>query len=624
MCGLSGFIDRRAADGSGELLRRMNRRLAHRGPDAEGYYEQGAAHLGHRRLSVIDIASSLQPMSSVDGRYTLVFNGEIYNFKALRSELEGLGRSFRTRGDTEVLLQAVEQWGEQSLQHLQGMFAFAIWDARDQTLFAARDHLGVKPFHYYWDGTLFAFASELKALVEHPDVSREIDLDALSLYLESQYIPAPRTIYRSIHKLEAGHALVLHGGELREFSYWSPDYSHKADWDEAEALERLESELRSSVRSMLVADVPLGAFVSGGIDSSLVAALMAQEVGGAIETFNLGFVDDTTQSEHEEAARVASHIGADHHALMVAPDDVLQAFDEWVDVFDEPFGDQAALPTMLLSRLTRKHVTVALTGEGADELFAGYSNYAKRVREERITGWLGARHSPLPALVRHLPEVIARDRIVKAIGLPRAQRYATIPNVFDHATHPRLYSDAFLARRRARISEAAGSRFDECNATDYFEKIMCVDMRLWLPDDLLVKVDRATMAYSLEARVPYLDHRFVEFVARLDPGLKQKGDKRKYLLKKLAEKFLPHEIVHRRKQGFVMPLSEWLASGLKPRVEESLGAGGLGKRGLFRAGALPRLLEEHRAGRRNHAGRLWALTVLEIWFERYAPGYALA
>src|SRR5258706_4176032 len=308
---------------------------------------------------------------------------------------------------------------------------------------------------------------------------------------------------------------------------------------------------------------------------------------------------------------------------MVAPNDVLQAFDEWVDVFDEPFGDQAALPTMLLSRLTRKHVTVALTGEGADELFAGYGNYAKRVREERFTGILGAPASPLPAIARRMPELIARDRVVKAIGLPKSQRYATIPNVFDWATHPGLYSDAFLASRHARIAESAGRRYDECNAADYFERIMYVDMRLWLPDDLLVKVDRATMAYSLEARVPYLDHRFVEFVARLDPKLKQKGDARKYLLKKLAEKYLPREIVQRRKQGFVMPLSEWLASGLKSRVEDSLGAGGLEKRGLFRAGALARLLDEHRAGRRNHAGRLWALTVLEVWFERYAPEYSL-
>ena len=602
----------------------MNRKLSHRGPDAEGYYNRGPAYLGHRRLAVIDIPSSLQPMTSADGRFTIVFNGEIYNFRQLRRELESLGRTFRTQGDTEVLLQCVEQWGSNSLDHLQGMFAFAVWDAQEEWLFAARDHLGVKPFHYYWDGKLFAFASELKALIEHPDIPREIDLDALSLYLEAQYIPAPRTIYRAIRKLEAGHALLLKKGNLREYAFWNPDFSKKPRWTEEEALERLESELRESVRSMLVADVPLGAFVSGGIDSSVIAALMSQESGGPIDTFNLGFAGDTTQSEHEEAAQVAKHIGANHHPLMVAPEDVLQAFDEWVGVFDEPFGDQAALPTMLLARLTRKHVTVALTGEGADELFAGYANYAKRVREERITGLLGGRYSPLPALVRRLPEVIARDRIVKAIGLPLEQRYATIPNVFDRATQPRLYSDAFLARRSARISESAALRYAECNAADYFERIMCVDLRLWLPDDLLVKVDRATMAYSLEARVPYLDHRFVEFVARLDPRLKQKGDTRKYLLKKLAEKFLPAAIVHRRKQGFVMPLSDWLATGLRKRVDESLGTDGLEKRGLFRDGALRRLLAEHRAGRRNHSGRLWALTVLEVWFERYAPDYRIA
>jgi asparagine synthase (glutamine-hydrolysing) len=623
MCGLSGFVDLRAATSSGDLLARMNRKLAHRGPDAEGYYEAGSAHLGHRRLSVIDIASSLQPMQSADGRCTLVYNGELYNFRGLRAELESLGRVFRSRGDTEVVLQAYEQWGEGALDRMQGMFAFAIWDARDEVLFAARDQLGVKPFHYYWDGRLLAFASELKALMEHPGVAREIDLDALSLFLESQYIPAPRTIYRGVRKLEAGHALELRAGKLREWRYWNPDYSQKPAWSEEESLHRLEDELRASVRSMLVADVPLGAFVSGGIDSSVIAALMAQEVGGRIQTFNLGFKDNTTQSEHEEAARVAAHIGSDHHALMVSPDDVLEAFDDWVEVFDEPFGDQAALPTMLLSRLTRKHVTVALTGEGADELFAGYTNYAKRVREERITGVLGGRYSPLPPLVKYLPELIARDRVVKSIGLPRSQRYSTIPNIFDWATQPALYSDAFLAGRTARISEYAGARFDECNARDYFERIMCVDMKLWLPDDLLVKVDRATMAYSLEARVPYLDHRFVEFVARLDPKLKQKGDTRKYLLKRLAEKFLPHDIVHRRKQGFVMPLTEWLASGLRERVEESLGASGLARRGLFREGALPRLLAEHRAGRRNHAGRLWALTVLEVWFRRYAPDFAL-
>jgi asparagine synthase (glutamine-hydrolysing) len=350
---------------------------------------------------------------------------------------------------------------------------------------------------------------------------------------------------------------------------------------------------------------------------------MTEQAGGPVETFNLGFENDTTQSEHEEAATVARHIGSRHHALMVSPRDVLGAFGDWVNVFDEPFGDQAALPTMLLARLTRQHVTVVLTGEGADELFAGYGNYRKRVREERVTGPLGARLSPLRALVPHLPALLARDRIVKAIGLPKPHRYATIPNVFDFAVQPALYSERFLAARRTRIADYAAALYGQCNARDYLEKIMYVDMRLWLPDDLLVKVDRATMAHSLEARVPFLDHRFVEFVARLDPSLKQRGGTRKYLLKRLAEKFLPHEIVHRPKQGFVMPLSEWLATGLKERVDQCLGAAGLGRRGLFREGALARLIAEHRGGRRNHAGRIWALLVLELWFERYAPDFSL-
>ena len=619
MCGLCGYIDARPGPEAPAVLRRMNRRIAHRGPDAEGYFEQGPAHLGHRRLSVIDLAASQQPMASADGRYALVFNGEIYNFRELRAELEALGRAFRTRGDTEVLLQALEHWGEGALQRLRGMFAFALWDGERRELFAARDHLGVKPFHYAWDGTLFAFASEIKALLEHPGIARDLDFDALSLFLESQYIPAPRTIYRAIRKLDAGHALRLAGGELRTWRYWSPAYAPKGGWDEPESLARLEGELRASVDGMLVADVPLGAFVSGGVDSSLVAALMTEQRGAAIETFNLGFEGDTTQSEHEEAAAVARHLGSNHHALMVTPADVLHAFDAWVDVFDEPFGDQAALPTMLLAQLTRRHVTVVLTGEGADELFSGYTNYAKRVREERIVGPL----SFLRPLVRHLPPRVARDRIVKAIGLPRAQRYATIPNVFDAALQPGLYSDAFLRRREARIAAAAARFHDECDSPHYIERLMHVDLRLWLPDDLLVKVDRATMAHSLEARVPYLDHRFVEFVARLDPSMKQRGDTRKYLLKRLAENFLPREIVHRRKQGFVMPLSAWLEGGLRPHVERALGPGGLARRGLFREGALARLLDEHRSGRRNHAGRLWALTVLELWFERYVPAFAL-
>ena len=428
-------------------------------------------------------------MTTADARHTIVYNGEVYNFKALRTQLEAGGRTFRTRGDTEVALQALAQSDATALDQLQGMFAFGLWDAHTQTLLCARDQLGVKPLYYFWDGKFFAFASELKALLEHPNVSRELDLDALGLFLECQYIPTPLTIYKHIRKLPAAHALRLADGKMDIWQYWNPSYQHKPIRTEAEAIEALNNTLRASVESMLVADVPLGAFVSGGIDSSLIAALMTDITGKPIETFNLGFLHDgrpdTAQSEHAEAARVASHLGSHHHALMVSPDDVLDAFDDWVEVFDEPFGDQAALPTMLLAKLTREHVTVALTGEGADELFAGYSNYGKRVREERISGLLGATYSPLPALLRCLPAIARKDRLVKAICAPHEKRYATIPNVFDAALHAQLFSSAFTAAQQTHIADYAGALFTQCDADAYLEKIMYVDTRLWLPDDLL-------------------------------------------------------------------------------------------------------------------------------------------
>ncbi len=634
MCGISGFVSVGPALGDAEnVLRRMNRRLSHRGPDAEGYLVHENVFLGHRRLSVIDIAASTQPMTTADGRYSIVYNGEIYNYRELREELRALGRSFRTNGDTEVMLQAVAQWQADALDKVRGMFAFAALDRATSTVLIARDHLGVKPLHYAWNGKTFAFASELKAVVAHPDVTCEIDLDALGLFLECQYIPAPLTIYKGVKKLAAGHAIELNvsTGALKTWKFWQPDYQNKLQSSESDAIATLDRELRASVESMLVADVPLGAFVSGGIDSSLVAALMTDITAKPIETFNLGFLDesgtpDTTQSEHDEASRVASHLKSNHHPLMVRPSDVTNAFAEWVDVFDEPFGDQAALPTMLLSKLTRQHVTVALTGEGADELFAGYANYRKRAAEERISSLLGASVSPIPSLLKLLPAAARKDRLVKAIMQPIAERYATIPNVFDRAIQPQVFSDALLRHQQSHIADYAARFFDECNASEYIERIMYVDMRLWLPDDLLTKVDRATMAYSLEARVPYLDHKFVEFVARLDPKLKQRQKTTKYILKKLASRYLPDDIVYRNKQGFVMPLSSWLKTGLKPHVDAALGSNakvGLEKRGLFRPGALAKLQAEHASGQSNHAGRIWALTVLEQWFARYAPEFSL-
>jgi asparagine synthase (glutamine-hydrolysing) len=623
MCGIAGYVSNKTF--ASDTLALMTGRLAHRGPDAGGLFSQGRAHLGHRRLSVIDIAGSAQPMSSADGAVTLVFNGEIYNYRELRADLSLAGWAFRTAGDTEVLLAGWHAWGPRVVDRLRGMFAFALWDARDGTLFAARDHLGVKPFHYAWDGVTFVFGSEIKALVAHPAVSGELDLTALRLYLECQFIPAPRTIFAGMRKLAPGHALRLRDGELDIQRFWRADYAGKFTLDDTEATEALDRELRGSIDGMLIADVPVGAFVSGGVDSGLIAAMMTDVRGAPIDTFNIGFEGDVV-SEHREAAAVARHIGSRHHAVMLGADDVLGAFDDWIEIFDEPFADPAALPTMLLAAYARRHVTVVLTGEGADEVFGGYDNYRKRAREERYVRWLASAASPLPALVRLLPKRARKDRLLRSIAEPLRRRYRTIPNVFDTLTQSSLLSPALLAAtaKSPDIGEFAAQAYADCNSEQYLDRLLHVDMSLWLPDDLLAKVDRATMAHSLEARVPYLDHRLVEFCARLDADLKIRGTTHKFLLKRLASRYLPPEIVARGKQGFVMPLSEWLTGRLSGQVESHLLRDGLACRGLFGEGALERLVADHRSGRRRHAGRLWALLILERWFRRYAPQWRMA
>lgn len=624
MCGIAGYVSAQAF--APEVLAAMTRSLAHRGPDADGFLSAGPAHLGHRRLSVIDIEGSPQPMTSPDGRVALVFNGEIYNFQALRDELSRTGWPFRSAGDTETILAGWHVWGERVVEHLRGMFAFALWDGRTGTLFAARDHLGVKPFHYALRGGTLVFGSEMKAVLAHPAVSATIDAAALRLYLECQFIPAPYSVFEGVRKLAPGTSLTFAGGRLTTREYWRPRYGDKLELSDDEAVSALDRELRSSVAGMLVADVPLGAFVSGGVDSSLIAAVMTDLTGAPIDTFNVGFEGGVAVSEHREAARVAEHLHSRHHSLMLSPDHVLDAFDRWLDVFDEPFADQAALPTMLLSGFARREVTVVLTGEGADEVFGGYSNYRTRVREEGYTRWLGHRFSPLPAIVKALPVAWRKDRFLRSLVEPLPRRYRTIPNVFDVLLHDGLLSPAFLAATAEApdVGDIAAAAFAEAGDAPYLDRLLNVDTRLWLPDDLLTKVDRATMTHSLEARVPYLDHRFVEFCARLMPAQKIRGEEHKHLLKRVAERYLPPDIVRRGKQGFVMPLSEWLAGRLAGELDDHLGTHGLARRGLFRAGVLEGLLAEHRSGRRNHAGRLWTLLILERWFRRYAPSWSLA
>jgi asparagine synthase (glutamine-hydrolysing) len=622
MCGITGYLsdDPRAR----AALPAMTSALAHRGPDADGFHFDGPVGLGHRRLSVIDIAGSRQPLVSADGAVAVVFNGEIYNFRSLRRELAASGHAFVTQGDGEVLVHGWKAWGPRMLDRLSGMFAFALWDRHRRELFLARDHLGVKPLYYAWRDGALAFGSEMKSLRAFPGLPHAIDLDALALYLECQYVPAPRSIYAGISKLPAGHWLSVRDGKLAIGAFWRPGYVPKHEFPESVAVEQLDARLSRSVESMLVADVPLGAFVSGGVDSGVVAALATRISGRALDTFNLGFKGSDVGSEHEEAARVARHIGSRHHCLMLSPEEVLPALERWVDVFDEPFGDQAALPTMLLAQFARRDVTVVLTGEGADEVFGGYSNYVKRMREERVTRVLGARGSPFPWIARRLPPRLARDRIVKAASTPRSRRYATIPNIFDSLLFGEYFTPAFAAAAHARIADCAEALYDTCDSPEYLDRLLDVDARLWLPDDLLAKVDRATMAFSLEARVPYLDHEFYGWCARLPPRFKVRGGERKRLLKLLAERYLPRDIVHREKQGFMMPLERWLAHQLRPDIAQALGPQGLARRGLLRPAAIARLVDEHATGRKNHAMRLWVLLILERWFTRYEPDFELA
>jgi asparagine synthase (glutamine-hydrolysing) len=602
----------------------MTAALAHRGPDADGFYYDGPVGLGHRRLSIIDIIGSNQPLVSEDGSLVVIFNGEIYNFRELRQALTAAGHKFVTKGDGEVILHAWRARGEGMLEWLTGMFAFALWDRARRQLFVARDHLGVKPLYYGWHGGGLVFGSEIKALLPFPGLPLDIDHDALALYLECQYIPAPYSIYRGIRKLEAGHWLSVCDGALRTGSFWKPSYVPKQEIGTATAVDMLDERLRRSVDSMLVSDVPVGVFVSGGVDSGLVAALATRLSSGATDTFNLGFTGTAVGSEHEYAERVAAHIGSRHHCLMLAPGDVLAGLDRWVETFDEPFGDHAALPTMALAEFARQTVKVVLTGEGADEIFGGYANYAKRVREERITSVLGASGSPLPWLLRNLPGRLTRDRILKAILEPARRRYTTIPNIFDSALRRTYLTDSFRLATQTTLADRAEGFFTECDSPAYLDRLLNIDTRLWLPDDLLAKVDRATMAFSLEARVPYLDQDLVGWCTRLDPSLKVSGSgEGKLLLKRLAERYLPREIVYRSKQGFTMPLDRWMANELRPEITSALGPHGLQRRGLIRIPAIQRLLSEHFSGRKNHATRLWTLLVLERWFARYQPEFVV-
>lgn len=625
MCGIAGFIDsgNGNARAAHDVLDRMCRAIVHRGPDDQGIMIEGPAALGMRRLSIIDLAGGHQPMSGCRGAISIVFNGEIYNYRELQRELEAAGHSFKTNSDTEAIIHAYEEYGERCVEHLRGMFAFAIWDAVHRELFIARDRAGKKPLYYtVTPGGTLIFGSELKSLREHPAFLQQIDVDALDSYLAFGYVPDPLTIFRDVHKLPPGHYLTFKNGVAQVEQYWDFPYEQPQAnpfHNEEECLEELRALLDDSVKIRMVADVSLGAFLSGGIDSSTVVGLMARNSDRPVKTFSIGFHEDS-YNELKYARLAAKTFGTEHHEFIVTPD-ICEVVDELVWHFDEPFADSSAIPTYMLSKLAREHVKVVLSGDGGDELFGGYTRYAtdrKRNGFARLPRPL--REGLMQPLGRNLPHGAWGRNYVHNVALEPLDRYIEDISVFTRLNRPALYTNDF--RQRLNGSDTA-ARFREIAARSRsdspIDPLLYLDSKTYLPGDILTKVDRMSMAVSLEARVPLLDHKLIEFVcSRIPASMKMKGLDTKYILKRAVVDLIPPEILNREKQGFGVPIKEWINRQLRERIHETLTEARTVQRGYFDPRYVKLLLNEHERERRDHASELWSLFMFELWNRQFA------
>ena len=611
MCGICGIV---SANGPADpdLLARMSAKLVHRGPDSNGTFVDGPVALAARRLAIIDLATGDQPIANEDGRITVVQNGEIYNYRELRHELERAGHRFSTSGDTEVLVHLYEEHAEHFAERLRGMFAVALWDSERNRLVLARDRYGIKPLYYREAEGELAFASELRALPRS-----EIDLDALEAFLAFNSVPAPLTIFREVRKLPPGHTLVWQEGRSELTRYARPAPVSAADVrgdEEAELVEELRARLRDSVRAHLVSDVPVGVLLSGGIDSATLAALAAEEMSEPLRTFSIGF-EERSFDELGDARLVAQRYGTRHRELVLRPDAAL-LLPALADAFDEPFADSSALPTYLVSQLAAEDVKVALSGEGGDELFGGYYTYAADLLAQR-TGWTTPLLRPL---VERLPSSSARasfdyraKRFVRAAQLPPLERHHGWKEIFSRDAR------AELTGRRDVFDpvDLLRTRFAETEGAELLARLQDVDLGTYLVDDLLVKTDRASMAHSLEARVPFLDPVVTNFALGLPTRHKVRGLRKKVLLRKAAAPLVPPELLRRRKRGFSIPAAAWLRGELEPFARETLSAEALRRQGFFQPEAVSRLIDDHVAGREDLSRQLWGLLAFTLWHERH-------
>jgi asparagine synthase (glutamine-hydrolysing) len=626
MCGIAGkfnFDPRRGIDR--ERLSAMTSVIAHRGPDADGFYVGDGIGLGHRRLSIIDLSTGDQPLTNEDRTIWVVFNGEIYNFAEVRAELETHGHRFRTHSDTEVIVHAYEQWGDRAVDRFRGMFAFALWDEPRRRLLLMRDRIGVKPLYYAATPAGVTFGSEIKAILEDPDVPRGWSAEALDAYLTLQYVPSPQTMYRGILKLPAAHLLVAEHGTVTVRRYWDLQFTGDGDPSrEDEYLEQLDALVTESVRLRLVSDVPLGAFLSGGIDSSAVVASMAETCGpDRVITTSVGF-DEGAFNELEHARSVARHLGVTQHETIVRSD-IADLLPKLAWHLDEPFADSSAVPTYYVSEAARQHVTVALSGDGGDELWAGYARH--RVEQWEVTArrWLGPSARMAGRLAERLPLAVKGARSLRHLALTPGEACARkhAYGLFDSIRSP-LYSADF-SREVRDADPFAGFRaaYAACGSPDPLDRALYVDVKTYLVDDIMTKVDKMSMAVSLESREPLLDHKLLEFAASVPASLKLKNGQGKYLLRRLLRRRVPGAIVDRPKQGFAAPIGEWLRGPLAPMVDALLLDGRMRDRGVFNDRAVATLWREHRDGANDHRHRLWSLVMLELWFRQFVDGEAV-
>lgn len=626
MCGIFGFYLTEPGSVHGrDVLARMGESIRHRGPDDEGVFVHGPIGVGMRRLSIIDLQTGHQPIGNEDGSLQVVFNGEIYNYMELRRDLLQRGHSFSSTSDTEVIVHLYEEFGKECVQYLKGMFAFAIADVRTQTLFLARDRLGIKPLYYACTPAAMIFGSELKAILRFPEFSRHVDLHALLAYLQFGYVPDPLSIFQGISKLPPGHWLKVRHSESVEIGcYWDP-LAYFEDVAESRSEESLVEELRwrltEAVRSHLISDVPLGAFLSGGIDSSTIVTLMAAASGKKIKTFSIGF-EEQTFNELPYARLVSDCLGTEHHELVVGPQS-LDCLERVVKHFDEPFADASAIPTRLLAALAGEHVKVVLTGEGGDELFAGYERYV--VDEQRKRYEIIARTGSsaiLREFTGHLPEGFPGKNYLFNISLPRIERYVDSISHFRPWQIQQLASGELMDSFRKVESNPFTSFIALSHGLDFPARLQYLDLKSYLPGDVLTKTDRMSMARSIEARVPLLDHELVEFAASIPSRYSLRHGETKRLFKQAIEGIIPSKILHRKKSGFAVPLERWFAGGLQPYLSDHLLTDRALRHGYFKRTYIETLYDLfRRTGRSDCLRRLWVLLVFQVWYQAFIENY---